>query len=107
VAGDWRRLHNEELHNLYASLYINREINSRRIRWARHLLRMGEMRSAYNISVGKPEGKTLRSLRRRLEDNIKMDIREIGWEYGDRIHLAQNRDQWRDHVNTAMNLRIP
>jgi hypothetical protein len=56
VAGDWRRLHSEELHNLYASPYIIRAIKSRRIRWV-GLVRMVEMRNAYSILVGKPEGK--------------------------------------------------
>jgi hypothetical protein len=70
VAGGWRILHNEELHNLYASLDIIRVIKSRRTRWAWHVARMGEMRNAYNILIGKPEGKRpLGRPRRRCEDN--------------------------------------
>jgi hypothetical protein len=57
VTGGWRRLHNEELHNLYASPNITKEIKSRRMRWAGHVVRMRQMRNAYRISVGKPEGK--------------------------------------------------
>jgi hypothetical protein len=69
---------------------------------------MGKMRSAYNILIGKPEGKrALGRPRRRWEYNIKMDLREIGWKGVDWIRLAQDRDQWWDHVNTVMNLWVP
>jgi hypothetical protein len=71
VAGGWRRLHNEELHNIYASTYIIRAIKSRRVRWVRNVDRMGEMRNAYKILVRKPGGKRpLRRPRCRWEDNI-------------------------------------
>jgi hypothetical protein len=69
---------------------------------------MGEIKNEYNILVGKPDGK--RSLgipRHRWEDNIRMDLREIGWEGVDRMHLAEDRDQWRALVNTVMNLQVP
>jgi hypothetical protein len=67
---------------------------------------MGDKRNAYRILVGKPEGR--RALgRRRWVDNIKMDLREIGWDYMDWIDLTQDKDQMRAHVNTAMNLRVP
>jgi hypothetical protein len=80
VAGGWRRLHNEELHNLYASLNTIRAIKSRRMRWEGHVTRMGEMTNAYNILVGKPEGKiALGRPRHRCEGNVRMDLREIGW----------------------------
>jgi hypothetical protein len=69
---------------------------------------MGEKRNAYRISVGKPEGKRLLGRpRRRGMDNNKMDLREIGWDVMYWIDLAQNRDRWRAHVNTVMNLRVP
>jgi hypothetical protein len=75
VMGDWRKLHNEELHNLYSSPNIIRMIKSRRMRWAGHVERMGETRNAYRILVGKPEGKRpLGRPRRRWVDNIKMDF---------------------------------
>jgi hypothetical protein len=80
VTGGWRKLHNEELHNLYSSPSIIRIIKSRRMRWAGHVARIGGKRNAYRISVGKREGK--RPLGRpicRWVDNIKMDHREIGW----------------------------
>jgi hypothetical protein len=68
---------------------------------------MGETRNAYRILVGKPEGKRpLKRLRRRWVNNIKMDLKEIGWDDMDWIKLAQDRDQWRALVNTAMNLRV-
>jgi hypothetical protein len=77
--GSWRKLHNDELHSLYSSPNIVRVIKSRRIRWAGHVARMGEGRSVYRVSVGRPEGKRpLGRPRRRWEDNIKMDLREIG-----------------------------
>jgi hypothetical protein len=99
-------LHNEELHNLYSSPNIIRMIKSRRMRWAGHVARMGETRTASRILVGKPEGKRpLGRLRRRWVDNIKMDLGEIGWDGVDWIELAQDRDQWRALVNTVMNLR--
>jgi hypothetical protein len=83
-------------------------IKSRRMRWAGHVARMGEKRNAYRILVGKPEGKRpLGRPRCRWVDNIKMDLREIGWDGMDWIDLAQDRDQWRVLVNTVMNLRVP
>jgi hypothetical protein len=75
----WRKLHNDELHNLYSSPNIVRVIKSRRMRWAGHVARMGEGRSVYKVLVGRPEGKRpLGRPRRRWEDNIKLDLREIG-----------------------------
>jgi hypothetical protein len=82
VTGNWRKLHNEELHNLYSSPNINEMIKSGRIRQAGHVALMGEPRNAYSILVEKPEGKRqLGSPRRRWVGNIKMDLREMGW-YG-------------------------
>jgi hypothetical protein len=79
MTGDWRKVHNEELHNLYSSPDINRMIKSRRVRWAGHVARIGE-KNAYRILVGKPEGKRpLGRPRRRWVDNIKIYLREIGW----------------------------
>jgi hypothetical protein len=78
VTAGWRKLHNEELHNLYSSPSVIRMIKSRRMRWAGHIGRMGEKRNTYRVLVGKPEGKRpLGRPRLRWEDNIKMDIREI------------------------------
>jgi hypothetical protein len=83
-------------------------IKSRRMRWAGHVARLGEKRNTYTILVGKPEGKRpLGKPRRRWDDNIKMDFSEIGWGGMDWIDLAQDRDQWRALVNTAMKLRVP
>jgi hypothetical protein len=80
VKGGWRKLHNEELHNLYCWPSIIRIIKSRRMRWAGHVARMGKKRNAYRILMGKPDGKRPLGIpRRRWEDNIKMDLREIGW----------------------------
>jgi hypothetical protein len=80
VIGEWRRLHNEELNNLYSSPNIIRVIKSRRMRWAGHVARMGEGRGEYRILVGRPEGRRpLGRPRRRWEDNIKMDLQEVGW----------------------------
>jgi hypothetical protein len=78
-----------------------------RRRWAGHVARMGE-RTAHRISVGKPEGKRpLGRPRRRWVDNIKIDLREIGWDGMDWIHLAQDMHQWKVLVNTVMNFRVP
>jgi hypothetical protein len=95
VTGAWRKLHNEELHNLYSSPNIIRMIKSRKMRWAEHVTRMGETRNAYRLLVGNSEGKrSLGRPRRRGVDNIKMDLREIGRDGMDWIELAQDRDQW-------------
>ncbi|KAJ4430052.1 hypothetical protein ANN_22260 [Periplaneta americana] len=106
VTGEWRKLHNTELHALYSSPDIIRNIKSRRLRWAGHVARMGESRNAYRVLVGRPEGKRpLGRPRRRWEDNIKMDLREVGYDDRDWIDLAQDRDRWRAYVRAAMNLR--
>jgi hypothetical protein len=107
VTGGWRKLHNEELHGLYSSPSIVSVIKARRMRWAGYVARMGEVRGAY-IFVGRPEGRRpLGRPRRRWEDNIKMDLREIGVGDVDWILLARDRDKWRTVVNTVMNLRVP
>jgi hypothetical protein len=106
--GSWRKLYNDELHSLYSSPHIVRVIKSRRMRWAGHVARMGEGRGVYRVLVGRPEGKgPLGRPRRRWEDNIKLDLREIGIDGVNWIWLAQDRVQWWDFVNTVMNLRFP
>jgi hypothetical protein len=108
LTGGWRKLHNEELHGLYSSPSTVRVIKARRMRWAGHVERMGEVRGAYNILVGRLEGRRpLGRPRRRWEDKIKMDLREIGFGGVDWIHWAQDRDRWWALVNTVMNLRVP
>jgi hypothetical protein len=108
ITGEWRRLRNEELNDLYSSANIIRVIKSRRMRWAGHVARMGEKRGAYRTLVGRPEGRRpLGRPRRRWEDNIKMDFREVGWVGMNWIELAQDRDRWRALVNAVMNLRVP
>jgi hypothetical protein len=98
----------DELHSLYSSPTIVRVIKSGRMRWAEHVARMGEGRGVYRVLVERPEGKTpLGRPRRRWEDNIKMDVREIGIDEANWIQLAQDRVQWRACVNTVMNLRVP
>jgi hypothetical protein len=106
MIGVWRKLHDEELHNLYCSPSIIRIIRSRRIRWAGNVARMGRKRNAYSILVGKPEGKRpIRRPRPGWENNIKMDLRVIGWGGMDWIELPQDTDQWRALVNTVMKFR--
>jgi hypothetical protein len=106
--GSWRKLHNDELHNLYSSPNIVSVIKSRRMRWAGHVARRGEGRGVYRVLIGRPEGKRpLGRPRRRWEDNIKMDLREIGIYRANWIQLAQGRVQWRAYVNMVMNLRVP
>jgi len=108
VTGEWRRLHNEELNDLYSSPNIVKVIKSRRMRWAGHVARMGEERGVYRVFVGKPEGKrTLGRPRRRWVDNIRMDLQEVGCGYVDWIGLAQDRDRWWTLVSAVMNLRVP
>jgi hypothetical protein len=104
----WRKLHNDELHSLYSLLNIIRVIKSRWMRWVGHVARMGEGRGVYRVLVGRPEGKRpLGRPRRRWEDNIKMNLREIGIDGASWIRLAQDRVCWWAVVNTLMNLRVP
>jgi hypothetical protein len=108
VTGEWTKLDNEELNDLYSSSNIIRLIKSIRIRWAGQVARMGERTCAYRILVVKPEGNIpLGRPRRRWEDNIKMDIQEVGCGSIDWIKLAQDRYRWRALVNVVMNIRIP
>jgi len=108
VMGEWGRLHNEELNDLYSSPNIMRVIKSRRMRWAGHVARMGEEKGVYRVLVGKTEGKRpLGRPTRRWMDNIRMDLQEVGCGYVDWIGLAQNRDRWRTLVSAVMNLRVP
>jgi hypothetical protein len=80
VTGEWRKLPNEELHILYSSPNIIRQIKSRRMRWAGHVAHMGENKNVYKVLMGKPEGKRpLERPRHRWEDGIRMDLGEIGW----------------------------
>jgi hypothetical protein len=81
VTRGWRKLHNEELHNFYSSPNIIRIIKSRRMRWTGHVARMGAKRNGDRIFVGMSEGKRqLGKPRRKWVDNIKMDLREVGWD---------------------------
>jgi hypothetical protein len=106
--GSWRKLHNDEPHSLHSSPNIVRVTKSRRMRWAGHVARMGEGRGVYRVLVGRPEDKRpLGRPRRRWEDDIRMDLREIGIDGANWIDLAQDRVHWRACVNTVMNLRVP
>jgi hypothetical protein len=108
VMGGWRKLHNEELHNLYSSPSIIRIIKSRKMRWAGHVARKGGKRNMYRLLVGKPEGKgPLERPRRRWRDNIKMDLLEIGLGVVDWSGLALDRYRWIPLVNAVMNLQVP
>jgi hypothetical protein len=108
VTGGWRKLHNQELRDLYSSPRIIRIIKSRRMRWAGHVARMGEKRNAYRLLMGKPEGEIpLGRPRRRWVDNNKINLLEIGWGGVDCIGLAQDRGKWRVLVNAVMNLQVP
>jgi hypothetical protein len=106
VTGELRKLHNEELRDLYSSPIIIRIIKSRKMRWAGHVARTREKRNAYRsnfeipyVSPGRP--------RRSWVDNIGMDFREVGWGDVEWIGLAQDRNRWRALVNSVLNLRVP
>ena len=108
VTGEWRKLHDEELNDLYSLPNIVRVLKSRRMRWAGHMARMGEDRGVHRVLVGKPEGKRpLGRPRRRWEDNIKMDPQEVGGGRGDWMELVQDRDRWRELVGTVRDFRVP
>jgi hypothetical protein len=107
VTGEWRKMHNEELHNLYSFSDIIRQVKSRRMRWAGHVASMGEDRKLYEVLVEKPEGKRLlRRPRRIWEDGIRMDLKETGLGGLNWIQLAQDRDRWQAVVSVVMNLRV-
>ena len=98
--GEWRRLHNEELHSLYCSPNIFRLIKSRRLRWAGHIARMEEYMSAFKILTGTPAGKRpLGRPRSRWEDNIRMDFKQMGINTRNLVDSAQDRDHWRSLMN--------
>jgi hypothetical protein len=108
VTGEWRKLHNKDLHDLHSSPSIIRIIKSRRMIWAGHVARLGEKRNAYRLLVGKPEGKRpLRRPRCRRVDNIRMDLGEVGWVDVNWIVLAKDRNRWRALVNSVLNLQVP
>jgi hypothetical protein len=108
VTREWRKLHNEELNDLYCSRKIVRVIKSRRMRWAGHVARMGERIVVYRVFVGKSERKRpLGRPRLRWEDNIKMNLQEVECGGMDWIELAQDTDRWRALVKVIMNLRVP
>jgi hypothetical protein len=108
VTGEWKKLRNEELNGLYSLPHIVRMIKSRRMRWTGHVARMGEGRGVYRVLVGKPEGKRpLGRPRRRWEDNVRMDLQEVGCGCDEWIGLAQDRDRWRALVSAVSNLRVP
>jgi hypothetical protein len=105
VMGEWRKLHNEEMCNLYALPSVIRMMKSRRKRWAGHVAQMVERRNAYRLLVGKPKGRRqLGRQRCRSMDNIKMDL---GDRRIDRIGLVKDKDKWRALVNAVMNLLVP
>jgi hypothetical protein len=103
INGEWRRLHNEKLHSLYSSPNIIKLIQARKLRWAGHVARKEEGRSDFIILAGKSLGKP----RRRWEDNIRMDLKEIGINTTNWVDSTKDRDCWRALVNAALILRIP
>ena len=108
VTGEWGKLHNVALNDLYSLPIVLRVVKSRRMRWAGHVARMGEDRGVHRVLVGKPEGKSpLGRPRRRLEDNIKMDLQEVGGGRGDWMELAQDKDRWWALVGTVREFRVP
>jgi hypothetical protein len=108
VMGGWRKLHNQELHNLYSSPSTFRIIKLKRMRWVGHMAQMGEKRNMYTLLVGKPEGKRPTGRpRHRWIDNIKMDILETALSVVDWIGLAQDRYRWRALVNVVLKLWVP
>jgi hypothetical protein len=107
VTGEWRKLHNE-LNGLYSLPNIVRVMKSRILRWARHVARMREGRVVYRVLVGKAEGKRpLGRPRRRWEDNVRMDLQEVGCGCDEWVGLADDRDRWRALVSAVRIRRVP
>jgi hypothetical protein len=100
VTGEWRKLHNEELHDLYSSPSIIRMNKAMRMRWAGHVARMGKKRCAYRLLVRTPEGRSALARPRRRW----VDLVEVGWGDVDRVGLPQDRDRPRALVNSVLNL---
>jgi hypothetical protein len=108
VTGEWRKLHNKELRDLYSSPIIVRVIKSRSMKWAGHVERTWEKRNVYRLLVGKPEGRrTLGRPRLRWVGNIRMNLGEVEWGDVDWIGLAQGRNRWRALVNSLLNIQVP
>ena len=107
VTGEWIKLHNEELSDLYRLPNNLRVVKSRKMRWVGHVAHMGEGSSVHRVLMGKPEGKRpLGRQRNRWEDNIKIDLQEVGEGCGDCMELAQDRDRWRARLSTVMNFQV-
>jgi hypothetical protein len=103
LTGEWRKLHNKELHDLYSLPSIIRIMKLRRMRWVGHVARMGEKRNSYRLMVGKRGGKRpIGRPRCRWVDNNRMDLGEVDW-----IGLAQDRNRWRALVNSVLDLWVP
>ena len=108
ITREWRNLHNAELHALYSSPNVIRNLKSRRLRWSGYVARMEQSRNAYRVLVGKPEAeRSLEMPTSRWEENIKMDLREVVCYPGEWINLTEDREQWRAYVRAVMNLRVP
>jgi hypothetical protein len=110
LMGEWIKLHNKRLYDLYSSPSGNiiRFIKSRGMRWAGHVARMGENWNPYRLLVGMPEGNRLQGRpRRRWVDNIRMDLGEVGWGDVDWIGLAKDIIRWRTLVNSVLNIWVP
>ena len=107
VTGEWRKLHNVEFSDLYSLPNIAQVVKSR-MRWAGHVVCMGEGRGVHRVLAGKPEGnRPMGRLKHRWEDNIKMDLQEVGGGCGDSMELAQDRERRWALVSTVMNFRVP
>ena len=108
VTGEWRKLHNEELSDLYSSPNIVQVINQEKMSWVGHVAYKGERRGVYRVWVGKPEGKrSFQRSRCRWEDSSNMYLQEVGCGGMDWIDLAHDRDRWWALVNAVMNLQVP
>jgi hypothetical protein len=108
ITGEWRKLHNEELRDLYSLPNIVLVVKSRIMRWPGHVVHMGEGRGVHRVLVGKPEGnRPLGIPRCRWEDNINMDLQEVRGNLGDWMELSQDRDRWRALVSMVRNFRVP
>ena len=103
VTGEWKRIHNENISDVYCPPNVFRAMKSRRMRQSGPVARVGKRKGVHTVLVGKREGNITWKTQDKWEDNIEMGLQELGWEGMSQIDLARNRYRWQSHVTAVMN----